>query len=158
MQLAWLSLAIITTVGYHLVMKVTPTAVNPFLSLAATYALGAAVFLACFALAPDGPTLREGLKPLNWTAIALAVMVVGLDVGFLMLYRSGFEVSLGQIVTQSAAALDPRGRGHRPVPGEDQCRESRRHRAVRVGPVADQSEVALTANGGRFLLHHGLAN
>ena len=105
MQLAWLSLALITTVGYHLVMKVTPAAVNPFLSLAATYALGAAVFLACFALAPDGPTLREGLKPLNWTALALALMVVGLDVGFLMLYRSGFDVSLGQIVTQSGAAL-----------------------------------------------------
>ena len=105
MQLAWLSLALITTVGYHLVMKVTPAAVNPFLSLAASYSLGAVVFLACFALAPDGPTLREGLKPLNWTALALTLMVVGLDVGFLMLYRSGFDVSLGQIVTQSGAAL-----------------------------------------------------
>lgn len=105
MQLAWLSLALITTAGYHLVMKVTPAAVNPFLSLAATYALATAVFLAFFALAPDGPTLREGLKPLNWTAFALAIMVVGLDVGFLMLYRSGFDVSLGQIVTQSGAAL-----------------------------------------------------
>ena len=105
MQLAWLSLALVATVGYHLVMKVTPAAVDPFLSLAATYALGAALFLACFALAPEGPTLREGLKPLNWTALALAVTVVGLDVGFLMLYRSGYEVSLGQIVTQSGAAL-----------------------------------------------------
>jgi multidrug transporter EmrE-like cation transporter len=105
MQLAWLSLALITTVGYHLVMKVTPAAVNPFLSLAASYSLGAAVFLACYALAPDGPTLRESLKLLNWTALALTLMVVGLDVGFLMLYRSGFDVSLGQIVTQSGAAL-----------------------------------------------------
>lgn len=105
MQLVWLSLAIITTAGYHLVMKVTPAAVNPFLSLAATYTLGAAVFFACFALAPDGPTLREGLKPLNWTVLGLVVMVVGLDVGFLMLYRSGFEVSLGPIITQSCAAL-----------------------------------------------------
>ena len=45
------------------------------------------------------------MRPLNWTVFALAAMVVGLDVGFLMLYRSGFDVSLGQIVTQSAAAL-----------------------------------------------------
>ena len=105
MQLAWLLLAIVTTVGYHLVMKATPAAVNPFLSLAATYTLGAAVFLACYALAPDAPPLREGLRPLNWTVFALAVSVVGLDIGFLMLYRSGFDVSLGQIVTQSAAAL-----------------------------------------------------
>jgi len=105
MQIAWLLLAIVTTVGYHLVLKATPAGVNPFLSLAATYTVGAAVFCACYALAPDAPPLREALKPLNWTVFALAVMVVGLDVGFLMLYRSGFDVSLGQIVTQSAAAL-----------------------------------------------------
>lgn len=105
MQIAWLLIAIIATVGYHLVMKVTPAAVNPLLSLAATYTLGAAVFFACYALAPDAPPIREAIKPLNWTVFALAVTVVGLDVGFLMLYRSGFEVSLGQIVTQSAAAL-----------------------------------------------------
>jgi multidrug transporter EmrE-like cation transporter len=35
----------------------------------------------------------------------LAVVIVGLDLGFLYLYRSGFEVSLGALVTQSAAAL-----------------------------------------------------
>ena len=105
MQYAWLLLAIVTTVGYHLVMKLTPAAVNPFLSLAASYTLGAAVFLACYALAPDAPPLREALKPLNWTVFGLVIAVVGLDVGFLMLYRTGFDVSLGQILTQSGAAL-----------------------------------------------------
>ena len=105
MQFAWLLLAIVTTVGYHLVMKLTPAAVNPFLSLAASYLLGAAVFLACYALTPDAPPLREALKPLNWTVFGLVVAVVGLDVAFLMLYRTGFDVSLGQILTQSGAAL-----------------------------------------------------
>jgi multidrug transporter EmrE-like cation transporter len=105
MQFAWLVLAIVTTVAYHLVMKLTPAAVNPLLSLAATYSLGAVVFFACYAVAPDAPPLREAMRPLNWTVFALALSVVGLDIGFLMLYRSGFEVSLGQIVTQSAAAL-----------------------------------------------------
>lgn len=32
-------------------------------------------------------------------------MIVGLDLGFLYLYRGGFAVSLGALVTQSAAAL-----------------------------------------------------
>jgi multidrug transporter EmrE-like cation transporter len=35
----------------------------------------------------------------------LGVVVVFLDLGFLMLYRGGFDVSLGQLVTQSAGAL-----------------------------------------------------
>jgi multidrug transporter EmrE-like cation transporter len=105
MQVMWLAIAIVATVGYHLVLKVTPAPVNPFLSLAASYLIGATVFIAIYATMPGSTSLRESLQVLNWTAIALAVTVVGLDVGFLLLYRSGFNVSFGQLVTQSAAAL-----------------------------------------------------
>ena len=105
MLLVWLSLAIAASVAYHLVLKVTPGAANPFLSLGVTYVLGAVAFLACYALTPDAPAMRDGLKALNWTAVGLAVAIVGIDIAFLMLYRSGFAVALGQNVTQSAAAL-----------------------------------------------------
>ena len=105
MQVMWLAIAILATVGYHLVLKVTPAPVNPFLSLAVSYLIGATVFIAIYATMPGSTSLRESLQVLNWTAIALAVTVVGLDVGFLLLYRSGFNVSFGQLVTQSAAAL-----------------------------------------------------
>ena len=105
MLLVWLSLAIAASVAYHLVLKVTPGAANPFLSLAVTYVFGAVAFLACYALAPDAPAIRDGLKALNWTALGLAVAIIGIDIAFLMLYRSGFEVAFGQNVTQSATAL-----------------------------------------------------
>ena len=105
MLLVWLSLAIAASVAYHLVLKVTPGAANPFLSLAVTYVFGAVAFLACYALAADAPAIRDGLKALNWTALGLAVAIIGIDIAFLMLYRSGFEVALGQNVTQSATAL-----------------------------------------------------
>ena len=105
MQLIWLAIAIVATVAYHLTLKVTPAAASPFLSLAVTYALGASAFVAIYVVTPGSPTLRESLGELNWTAAALAAAVVFLDLGFLMLYRSGFNVSFGQLVTQSAAAL-----------------------------------------------------
>jgi multidrug transporter EmrE-like cation transporter len=101
----WLGTAVLATVGYHLVLKVTPTAANAYLSLAATYALGASLFVALYVVTPGAGTWRESVQQLNWTALALAATVVLLDLGFLMLYRSGFNVSLGQLVTQSAAAL-----------------------------------------------------
>jgi multidrug transporter EmrE-like cation transporter len=105
MQLTWLAIAIVSTVGYHLILKVTPSAVNPFLSLAATYAMVTAVFVAVYAALPGSTSFRESVQLLNWTAIGLAVAIVFLDLGFLMLYRAGFNVSIGQLVTQSAAAL-----------------------------------------------------
>jgi multidrug transporter EmrE-like cation transporter len=43
------------------------------------------------------------LQGINWTALAAAVVL--LDLAFLMLYRAGFDISLGQLITQSVAAL-----------------------------------------------------
>ncbi len=104
MQYTWLALAIACTVGYHLVLKLTPAGANPLLSLMLTYALVTAVFAAILLVSPGGFEWRQELRQVNWTALALAVVIIGLDIGFLFLYRSGFEVSLGALVTQSAAA------------------------------------------------------
>lgn len=105
MQFAWLSIAILCTVCYHLVLKLTPAGVNPLLSLMLTYALVTLSFGVILLLSPGGLEWRHELKQLNWTVLALAVAIVGLDLAFMFVYRSGFEVSLGALVTQSAAAM-----------------------------------------------------
>jgi uncharacterized membrane protein len=105
MQLTWLTLAVACTVGYHVVLKLTPAGVNPLLSLLVTYAAVAMLFGVLLLAAPGGLEWRQEARQLNWTALALAVAIVGLDLGFLLLYRSGYAVSLGALVTQSAAAM-----------------------------------------------------
>ena len=105
MQLAWLSLAIACTVAYHIVLKLTPTSANPLLSLLVSYTAVAALFGVLLVAAPGAFEWRQEIRQLNWTAVALAIAIVGLDLGFLFLYRSGYAVSLGALVTQSAAAL-----------------------------------------------------
>ena len=105
MQLLWLSLAIACTVAYHVVLKLTPAGANPLLSLMATYGAVTLLFGAVLALAPGEFAWREEVRHLNWTALALAIAIIGLDLGFILLYRTGFEVSLGALVTQTAAAM-----------------------------------------------------
>ncbi|MEO8018775.1 MAG: hypothetical protein ABI769_13245 [Pseudomonadota bacterium] len=105
MQMIWLGIAVAATVGYHVVLKLTPAGANPYLSLAATYAVTTVAFAAVYAVAPGGAPLRDAFGQLNWTTLALGVVIVFLDLGFLMLYRGGFDVSVGQLITQSAAAL-----------------------------------------------------
>jgi uncharacterized membrane protein len=105
MQLGWISLAIVCTVGYHLVLKVTPAGANPLLSLLVTYALVTLLFGAVLLVSPGGLEWRQEIRQLNWTAFALAVVIVGLDLAFLLMYRSGVAVSLGALITQSAAAM-----------------------------------------------------
>jgi multidrug transporter EmrE-like cation transporter len=105
MQMIWLGIAIAGTVSYHLVLKLTPAGANPFLSLAITFAIGSLAYIGIFAATPGTAPLREELGQLNWTTVVLAAVVVCLDLSFMMLYRTGFEVSLGQLITQSGAAL-----------------------------------------------------
>ncbi len=105
MQLIWLGVAIAATVAYHVVLKLTPVGANPYLSLAVTYMVTTAVFVIAYAVMPGPVAFRAALGELNWTALALGVVVVFLDFGFFMLYRGGFDVSLGQLITQSAGAL-----------------------------------------------------
>lgn len=105
MQTLWLGVAIAATVGYHIVMKLTPAGVNPYLSLAVTYAVTTIAFVLVYAALPGPLPMRGAIAQLNWTALALGIVIVGLDLGFLMLYRGGFDVSLGALITQSAAAL-----------------------------------------------------
>jgi len=105
MPMAWLLVAILCTVGYHLVLKVTPAGVNPLLSLLVTYAFVTLLFGLVLLVSPGGFEWRSEMRQLNWTALALALVIVGLDLGFLYLYRSGFAVSLGALITQSAAAM-----------------------------------------------------
>ncbi len=105
MQMIWLGIAIAATVGYHLVLKLTPAGANPYLSLAVTYAVTTVIFAVAYSVAPGPAPVRAAFAELNWTAAVLGVVVVFLDLGFLMLYRGGFDVSLGQLVTQSAGAL-----------------------------------------------------
>ena len=105
MQMLWLGTAIAGTVGYHLVLKLTPAGANPFLSLAITFAVGSTAYAGLYMATSGSTPLRESLGQLNWTTLVLAFVVVFLDLSFMMLYRSGFEVSLGQLITQSAAAL-----------------------------------------------------
>ena len=105
MPIAWLSLAIACTVAYHLVLKLTPAGANPLVSLLATSLAVSAIFAIVLVGAPGEFAWRSEVRQLNWTAVALAVAIVGLDLGFLLLYRSGYAVSMGALVTQSAAAL-----------------------------------------------------
>ncbi len=105
MPLTWLGVAIASAAAYHVVLKLTPAGANPYLSLAVTYAVVTAAFAAAYVALPGSGSMRASFAQLNWTAWVLGLVIVFLDLAFLMIYRGGFDVSLGQIVSQSGTAL-----------------------------------------------------
>ena len=79
-------------------MKSMPSEVNPFGALMVTY-LGAAIVSAIiFAFAVGPSNVGVEITKVNWTSIVLALAIVGLEVGYVFVYRAGWSVSTASVV------------------------------------------------------------
>lgn len=101
-----IGLALLATVGYHLIQKMIPPGVNPVLSVIVTYlaSLGLSLPLLLWAFPVQGG-LMPALRQINWASVALALALVGLEIGFLLVYRSGWNVSLAALIVNVAATV-----------------------------------------------------
>lgn len=102
MYYASLALAVASVAGYHLAMKLVPAHVNPFLPLAAAYLLAFACCVAGLFLWPTGTRSLTALHP---GVFALALSVVGIEVGFLLAYRAGVSAGYGALLVNVCATL-----------------------------------------------------
>ncbi len=103
----WLSMAMLigANVAYHVCQKTIPGVANPMVSVTVTFLVAT---LASVALLPvfvgDSGVLVE-LRRLNWSSVLLGLTIIGIEVGFLLLYRSGWNISLASIVVNALVAL-----------------------------------------------------
>ncbi|MEX1143604.1 MAG: EamA family transporter [Anaerolineales bacterium] len=100
-----IALTILSNVLYHLVQKVIPGNVNPLVSLAATYLVAAAATLLLLPLFPLQGTLGAELRKVNWSSLALGGVIVGLELGFMLAYRAGWNLNLASLVSNTTVAL-----------------------------------------------------
>ena len=88
-----IGLIIASQVGYQLAQRAMPASANPFTVIAIAYLLG---IIACAVLAPEvgrpiGLVDARLLK--HWPIWALAVSVVGIELGYLLAYRAGWALA-----------------------------------------------------------------
>ena len=92
-------LAITGAVGYQYFIKRVPVSINPIVSVMGMYVT---VFMLGLFLLPFFPTeggLKAHISQLSWTQVALAVTVMLIELGFLLMYRYGWNLSTGNLVT-----------------------------------------------------------
>jgi len=105
-KMIWpLGLVVLSNVFYHITTKSTPRAANAFLSLTVTYMVaGILSFVAYFLTAGRSAILRTSFQNLNWTSFVLGIAIIGLEVGYIFVYRAGWKVSVAPIVSYIALA------------------------------------------------------
>ena len=100
-----ITLAICSSALYHFVAKSMPANVNFSVSLLVTYAVAFGVVLLTLLFFPMPNGLAYELKQLNWASIGLAIAIVGIEFGFLLVYRSGWHLGIAAVLTNVVASL-----------------------------------------------------
>lgn len=98
-------LAICSSALYHFIAKSTPANVNFTVSLLVTYGVAFIVTLFTFFFFPAQQGVITELKRLNWASLGLAVAVVGIEFGFLLVYRAGWNLGIAAVLTNVVASL-----------------------------------------------------
>jgi drug/metabolite transporter (DMT)-like permease len=100
-----ITLAICSSALYHFSAKSTPSNINFPISLIVTYlvSLGITILTAFFFPTPNG--IKAELKQLNWASILLAIAIVGIEFGFLLTYRSGWNLGIAAVLVNVVASL-----------------------------------------------------
>ena len=82
---------------YHLSSRGAAKDVNPFAALVVAYAIAGTVSLALFFATARGASLAAQARALNWANYVLGLAIIGLEGGFICLYRHGWSASVGPV-------------------------------------------------------------
>ena len=104
-KLIWpIVVVILSNTFYNVCMKSMPGDVNPFGALMVTYFV-ATIISAIIFLYMVGPSDVVGeISKINWVSVILALAIVGLEVGYVFVYRAGWAISTASVVANIGLA------------------------------------------------------
>lgn len=100
-----ITLAILSSALYHFSAKSAPANVNFSVSLLVTYAVAFLVTLVTVFFFPAPNGILAELKQLNWATLLMAVAIVGIEFGFLLCYRAGWDLGIAAVAVNVVASL-----------------------------------------------------
>ena len=98
-------LIVASNVFYNICQKSTPHRANPFSALLVTYLTAAVITVIALLCYKTDKGFFQSFKDINWTSVALGISIVGLEFGYLMAYRAGWNISVGSLVANIFLAL-----------------------------------------------------
>lgn len=99
-----IGLTVLSNILYHVFQKSIPGNVNPLGSLIVTYLTAALACILIFPFMPGQTGVVAAFKQVNWASIALGFAIIGLEAGFLLAYRAGWQISLAAGISNAMVA------------------------------------------------------
>lgn len=99
------ALIVLSNIFYNVCAKSVPAQASPFFSLVVTYLVAACASLTLFFTVGANRSIAQVAQYVNWAPVVLGLSIVGLEAGYIFLYRAGWKVSAGSIVCNSILAI-----------------------------------------------------
>lgn len=99
-----LLIVILSNIGYHLLSKKSSSGFSPFLGLTATYGVACLVSVCLSWITRD--TAKNGIHSgINLYNILMGVVIVGVEGGYILMYRTGWEISKASLTASICIAF-----------------------------------------------------
>ena len=100
-----LILIVVSNSLYNICTKSMPENVNTFGALTVTYLVGAVLSAVLFVSSVGPAKMATALHQVNWTSFVLGLSIVGIEAGYVYLYRAGWKVSNGALTANICLAI-----------------------------------------------------
>lgn len=105
-RMIWPLLLIVTSnCFYNVCAKSMPVDVHAFAGLTVTYLVGAVLSAILFVASVKPVNTLSEMSNVNWTSFILGVAIVGLEAGYVFLYRAGWKISNGALTSNICLAV-----------------------------------------------------
>lgn len=94
-----------SNVLYDISAKAFPKEINAQAGLTAYYVIAAVVSLALFYLTSEVKNFPAELKKVTWATFTLALGCTGIDLGYVLLFRAGWNISFGSLICNITIAI-----------------------------------------------------
>lgn len=89
---------------YQVAQRLLPRALNPWHALVVVYAVALALCVAA-TLLERGRPFGESLRSLNWAVPVVALAAVGIELGWILAFRSGWTLSTTGLLSQVGVTM-----------------------------------------------------
>jgi len=100
-----LLLIVISNCFYNICAKSMPEETNAFGALTVTYLVGAILSAVLFVISVKPGRVVPEISKVNWIPFLLGTAIVGLEAGYIFLYRAGWKVSNGALTANICLAV-----------------------------------------------------
>ncbi len=105
MYIGSIAIIVFSNILYNIAQKSMPEKLNPFSALLVAYSFAMIITLVMLFFFRPEEGIIQSFKNINWASLGVGTAIVGLEFGFLMAYRAGWNISQGALVANIILAI-----------------------------------------------------